>query len=101
MLAADLAICPGRHICESRTVAVDDAGGGLRGLRAGPSRGLLDAVRQAYGLDFNTDPVDLGGSSNLNLLIVDRQDRWVVRVYRKYVTPARLRQVHLVRSALE
>jgi Ser/Thr protein kinase RdoA (MazF antagonist) len=79
---------------------MDDAGGGLRGLRAAPSRELLDAVRQAYGVFGSTDPVDLGGSSNLNLLVRDGSDRWVVRAYRPYVTAARLQAIHLVRSEL-
>jgi len=43
---------------------MDDAAGGLRGLRPVPSTGLFDAFREAYGIDCPTDPIDLGGSSS-------------------------------------
>jgi Ser/Thr protein kinase RdoA (MazF antagonist) len=79
----------------------DDAGGGLRGLRAEPSPELVDAVRHAYGLEVVLDPVRrLGGSSSLNLLARRGQRRFVLRVYRAYVSPERLRAINAARSAL-
>ena len=80
---------------------MDDAGGGLRGLRARPAKRLIEAVHNAYGIASDAPPADLGGSSNLNLLVCDGEDRWVVRVYRPYVTPERLRDVHVVRHELD
>ena len=71
----------------SDPLGTDNAGGGQRGLRATPSDALLAAVREAYGLDGGPDPVDLGGSSNLNLLVGAGDDRCVVRVYRPYDAP--------------
>ena len=41
----------------------DNAGGGLRGLRAELSELLLDTVRETYGINLPPEPVDLGGSS--------------------------------------
>jgi len=43
---------------------------------------------------------DLGGSANLNLLVDDRSGRFVARVYRPFVTPARLDGLQRVRRAL-
>jgi hypothetical protein len=60
----------------------DNAGGGLRGLRARPSRALFNAVRAAYEIELENEPVDLGGSSNLNLLVTHRSGPKVLRVYR-------------------
>lgn len=81
-------------------MGTDNAGGGQRGLRATPSDALLAAVRRAYGVGEGLDPVDLGGSSNLNLLVGDDDDRFVVRVYRPHVTEARLRAIQTVRRTL-
>jgi homoserine kinase type II len=79
---------------------MDDAAGGRRGLRATPSPELLDAFRHAYGIDCPTNPVDLGGSSNLNLLVGNGDGRCVLRVYRPYVTASRLRDIHFARRKL-
>jgi hypothetical protein len=79
---------------------MDDAGSGLRGVRAQPSQQLLDAISRAYGIDYATDSIDLGGSSNLNLLVGNDENRCVVRVCRPYVTTDRLHDVHLVRERL-
>jgi homoserine kinase type II len=76
---------------------MDNAGGGRRGLRAAPSPDLFERVREAYGIAADESAIDLGGSANLNLLI---GGRWVVRVYRPYVTPARLDAINIARSAL-
>lgn len=78
----------------------DNASGGIRGLRATPSQELLDAVEAAYKIKFETEPVDLGGSSNLNLLLADSSQQWVLRVYRPYVTAQRLDAIHYVRQKL-
>lgn len=87
---------------------MDNAGGGLRGLRATPSLELFKALRDCYEIDGGENVLDLGGSSNLNLLIsVEHAARlfndtrqYVLRVYRPYVTETRLRDLHLVRREL-
>jgi homoserine kinase type II len=79
---------------------MDNAGGGLRGLRAKPSAELFEAVRHSYGINCLDDIIDLGGSSSLNLLISDDDSRYVVRVYRPYITESRLADVQLVRREL-
>jgi homoserine kinase type II len=78
----------------------DNAGGGLRGPRATLSSELLEAIRDRYGLVRQNDLVDLGGSSNLNLLVHQENLRYVVRVYRPYLTQARLRDIQFVRRKL-
>lgn len=82
------------------SIGADNAGGGRRGLRATPSDALLAAVRRAYGIGDGPDPVDLGGSSNLNLLVGTGDHRFVVRVYRPHVTASRLRAMQVVRRTL-
>ncbi|MBM3240307.1 hypothetical protein FJZ31_28835 [Candidatus Poribacteria bacterium] len=79
---------------------MDNAGCGLRGLRATPSPELFEALRDCYEIDGGNDVVDLGGSSNLNLLVANNNRRYVLRVYRPYVTEARLGDIHLVRREL-
>lgn len=81
-------------------VRLDDAGGGRRGLRALPSARVIEALRERYGIDGSRSS-DLGGSSNLNLLVVDGPARYVVRVYRPYVTAARLTAIQFVRQELD
>jgi homoserine kinase type II len=81
-------------------VMSDNAGGGVRGLRAVPSQELLDAVRAAYRIGIETEPVDLGGSSNLNMLLADASGQWVLRVYRPYVTAERLEAIQSIRREL-
>ncbi|MFC5649504.1 phosphotransferase enzyme family protein [Paenibacillus solisilvae] len=78
----------------------DNAGGGLRGLRARPSAELFEAVHLSYGIQRLEDSIDLGGSSSLNLLVTDDHSRYVVRVYRPYVTEARLADIRLARQEL-
>jgi Ser/Thr protein kinase RdoA (MazF antagonist) len=77
-------------------MASDNAGGARRGLRANPSPELFEAILQHYGIDAGNHAVDLGGSSSLNLLV----GRHIVRVYRPYVTEARLGSIHHVRHEL-
>jgi homoserine kinase type II len=79
---------------------MDDAGGGRRGLRAGPSDELLDMLESSYGIPGTSTMSDLGGSSNLNLLVVAGRRKLVVRVYRPWVTPARLTDIQHTRRQL-
>ena len=69
-------------------------------LRAEPSPELFDVLRDRYGIESPAGAVDLGGSSNLNLLVGGAMDRYVVRVYRPWVTPARLADIQLVHRHL-
>jgi Ser/Thr protein kinase RdoA (MazF antagonist) len=70
-------------------------------LRAAPSPELFAALRQRYGIHA-AGAHDLGGSSNLNLHVTDAASgrRYVVRVYRPWVSPARLADLQRVRQAL-
>jgi Ser/Thr protein kinase RdoA (MazF antagonist) len=79
---------------------MDDADGGLRGLRARPGPDLLRALRDHWRLGQLADGVDLGGSSSLNLLVGEAERRYVVRVHRPSVTPERLGAIHQVRRVL-
>jgi homoserine kinase type II len=85
---------------DMRNTVPDNAGGGLRGLRARPSAELYQAVYDSYGINGLETSIDLGGSSSLNLLVTDGQNRYVIRVYRPYVTEARLADIQLARSEL-
>lgn len=79
---------------------MDNAGGGLRGLRASISLELLQVLHDCYGIEIGEDVIDLGGSSNLNLLISNGTRQYVARVYRPYVTETRLRDIQLVKRKL-
>ncbi|MBS4202427.1 phosphotransferase [Bacillus sp. FJAT-49732] len=78
----------------------DNAGGGKRGLRAIPTKDLLEAIRDAFNLPISNDVIDLGGSSNLNLLVTANNDKYVIRVYRPYVSKERLQDIQYVRRKL-
>ena len=78
----------------------DNAGHGIRGLRAQPSEELFTTVCNLYGIKLKDGRTDLGGSSSLNLLVVHIEDRYVVRVYRPCVTEARLGNINLARQTL-
>lgn len=69
-------------------------------LRARYTPALLDLLRSHYGIDSLADVTDLGGSSNLNLLVTDHDARYVVRVYRPWVTAARLADIQRARRVL-
>ena len=56
-------------------------------------------MREQYGIAGNVVR-DLGGSSNLNLLIEDAGHRYVARVHRPWVTASRLADVQAVRREL-
>src|SRR5579883_3051548 len=64
------------------------------------SPGLIDTVVGAYELTLTSDPIDLGGSSNLNLLLPGRDRRYVARIYRAWITPQRLEGIQSIRSTL-
>jgi Ser/Thr protein kinase RdoA (MazF antagonist) len=78
----------------------DNAGDGLRGLRAIQSPRLLELLCEQYGLDPTDEALDLGGSSCLNLLVAVGGIRHVARVYRPYVSAPRLDAIQLVRRKL-
>src|SRR5215469_4809137 len=61
---------------------------------------LIDTVVRAYELTTNGDPIDLGGSSNLNLLFPEGELGYVARIYRAWVTQERLEGIQSVRAAL-
>jgi Ser/Thr protein kinase RdoA (MazF antagonist) len=84
----------------SFSVFADDAGGGRRGLRAQVSPELLDVLERDYGIVSSRPPVDLGGSSNLNLLVGEGGRKRVVRVYRPSVSEARLSDIQRARRRL-
>src|SRR5687768_8148005 len=79
---------------------LDNAGHGLRGLRATASLELFEALDKYYRIEAGTNVVDLGGSSSLNLFVADQHQRYVVRVYRPYVTEARIELIHFIRRTL-
>lgn len=81
---------------------MENGGQVLRGpvLRAAPSLRLFDALRDRYGIESTGGTTDLGGSSTLNLLVTDGEERLVVRVYRPWVTAERLADIQLVRRHL-
>lgn len=68
--------------------------------RAVVSPELLGALRQNYALSWDGQPVDLGGSNNLNLLLPRRNGGHVARVYRPWTTSIRLRAIQHARSSL-
>jgi homoserine kinase type II len=68
--------------------------------RGEASPALVDALRDRYGIRGGEGARDLGGSSNLNLLVADGRQRYVVRVYRPWVTAARLADMQLIRRRL-
>ena len=68
--------------------------------RPAPSARLLQHLQLRYGLSWSGDPVDLGGSSSLNLLLRDSRGDVVARVHRDWLEPARLTSIQGVRSAL-
>jgi homoserine kinase type II len=61
---------------------------------------LLIALEQHYRVTPRTAPKDLGGSSNLNLLVDDGVRKFVARVYRPWVSDERLMDVQGARRRL-
>jgi Ser/Thr protein kinase RdoA (MazF antagonist) len=69
-------------------------------LRARYTPALFGMLRTCYGIDSRAEPKDLGGSSNLNLRVADGEAAYVVRVYRPWVTAARLAAIQRARRTL-
>ncbi|WP_020578137.1 phosphotransferase enzyme family protein [Actinopolymorpha alba] len=68
--------------------------------RATISREFLDAARTHYGLTPDSAPRELGESFNLNVLVRNGKRDLVVRVYRQWMTVARLEAVQHIRRFL-
>src|SRR5262245_7130960 len=62
--------------------------------------GILTAVRDRYQFSWHGEPVDLGGSSNLNVHLPDESGGHVLRVHSSWVSGARLTAIQDVRSRL-
>jgi len=78
----------------------DDAGGGRRGTRPQLSSELMRIFTQQYGLGPARPDADLGGSSNLNVLVTDGEELFVARVYRHHMTAVRLAAIQAARRVL-
>jgi len=57
-------------------------------------------VKDRYRLTWRGEPVDLGGSSNLNVHLPDEGGGYVIRVHRSWVSGPRLTAIQEVRSRL-
>ena len=68
--------------------------------RATVTPDLLRVLHTRYGLRSDEEPVDLGGSNNLNVHLPGSDGGWVARIYCPWTSPARLRAIQLVRSTL-
>jgi homoserine kinase type II len=79
---------------------MDDAAGGQRGTRAIISADLQEFLRAHWGVRPAGAAPDLGGSSNLNLLVTGGRSLRVARVYRPFVTGQRVAALQAVRRHL-
>ena len=79
---------------------MDDAAGGRRGTRATVSAELTRFLRARWGVRSAAGAPDLGGSSNLNLLVTDGRSLQVARIYRPFVTGQRVAALQAVRHHL-
>jgi homoserine kinase type II len=70
------------------------------GERAVVTPDLLRLLREAYGLCWHGEVVDLGGSVNLNIHLPAEKGGFVARVYCPWTSPARLTSIQWVRSHL-
>ncbi len=61
---------------------------------------LIDTIVRAYELTLNGNPIDLDGSSNLNLQFPGPDGGHVARIYRAWVAPLRLEGIQSVRATL-
>ena len=68
--------------------------------RARVSPSLFAGLRERFGIQADSTALDLGGSSNLNLLVSAAGERHVVRVYRPWVMAERLNDMQRVRQQL-
>jgi Ser/Thr protein kinase RdoA (MazF antagonist) len=64
------------------------------------SSDLLDFVQKAYSIKAIGKPVIFKSSRNLNVLITTDDGRFVLRVYRAWITPERLEAIQTARKAL-
>lgn len=64
------------------------------------SKKVLDGIRSAYGMQFEDNPKDLGGSRNLNLLLNAGNSKYVARIYRDWISSPRLEAIQMARQAL-
>lgn len=74
----------------------------LRGTTERPrfSPAIADALTTHYGFNSPIHAEELGGSSNLNIMVTGASGRFVARVYRHWVTPGRLDAIQRARQAL-
>jgi len=79
---------------------MDNAGGGLRGDRAELTKELTELLSDEYGFTKSAKYIDLEGSSSLNLYVESNQIRYIVRIYRPYVTANRLDDIIRIRKKL-
>jgi homoserine kinase type II len=77
-----------------------NAGGGLRGSRAELTKDLAELLSDEYGFNKSAGYADLDGSSSLNLLVEMNATKYVVRVYRPYVSASRLDDMIRIRKKL-
>lgn len=68
--------------------------------RARAASALFEALADHYGIQDTHGARDLGGSQNLNLLVRGEAERVVVRVYRPWLTTARLAAIQAARRHL-
>lgn len=68
--------------------------------RAVISSELLTLLHEAYGLRWSGEPVDLGGSVNLNLRVDANDGAHVVRVYCPWTTPERAAGMRLAKERI-
>jgi len=78
----------------------DDADNGRRGLRPQLTQRLVRDIQRRYRLAEPAEIADLGGSVHLNLAWASEHGRFVVRVYRSHVSPARLEAIQRARGVL-
>ncbi len=94
-LRASLAIVRLPQIYRS---AVDNAGGGRRGLRPMLTPPMAEAVQRTWGVDVGA-AVPLGGSTGLNLVAQAGPRPVVVRVHRRHVSASRVEALQVAREA--
>jgi Ser/Thr protein kinase RdoA (MazF antagonist) len=68
--------------------------------RASVSSELLLVLQSRYGMQWDGEPVDLGGSNNLNVHLPRSDGGWVARIYAPWTSAERLRAIQFARSTL-
>ncbi len=84
---------------KSKTLS-DNAKNGKRGERATLTPELQEFIKHNYGYENVLRVSDVGGSSCLNILLETSMSKYIVRVYRPYVTPTRLLEIQRVKKFL-